>query len=314
MSILDIAGRTTKDDILRDAGLDWTVQLSTGLHAPCLVTDGHTTSKRATVREDNGRVLGIVGKDYQIVQNEELVYMAQAITHNTNMKITNAGELRGGERVWLAVQADSIEIGNRGGDTIHPYLLLTNGHDGLNSLGGTPTSVRVICENTLNFAIKSGRKAGHFISIRHKGDMASKIDGLTATLGEFYTRTREFSDQANWMSVQSVDKSSLTEFFNKAYSIVAKPVEWNPLNKKEERAYNKKLGTFAKWYQTFDKEADMFGANLWTAFNAVTNWIDHNTSFRGDNKVENRFTSNLFGTNADKKEELFRYTLTGAGI
>ena len=144
--------------------------------------------------------------------------------------------------------------------------------------------------------------------------MASKIDGLTATLGEFYTRTKEFSDQANWMSVQQLDKSTLTEFFNKAYSIVVKPVEWNPMNKKEERAYNKKLGTFAKWYQTFDNESEMFGANLWTAFNAVTNWIDHSTSFRGDNKVENRFTSNLFGTNADKKEELFRYALTGANI
>lgn len=314
MSILDIAGRTTKDDVLRDAGLNWTVQLSSGLHAPCTVTDGYTTDKRATVREDTGRVLGIVGKDYQIVQNEELVYMAKAITKNTNMKITNAGELRGGERVWLAVQANTIEIGNRGGDIIFPYLLLTNGHDGMHSLGGTPTSVRVICENTLNFAIKSGRKAGHFISIRHKGDMTSKIDGLTATLGEFYSRTREFSDQANWMSIQEVDKTSLTNYFNNAYSIVAKPVDWNPMNKKEERAYNKKLGTFARWYQTFDKEADMFGANLWTAFNAITHWIDHSTSFRGDNKVENRFTSNLFGTNADKKEELFRYTLTGAGI
>jgi len=313
MSILDIAGSTTKDDILRDARLNWHVELSSCLHAPCPSSEGYTTSKRATVRTDNGRVLGIVGKDYQIVQNSELVYMAETITKNTNMKVTNAGELRGGERVWFAVQADSFEIGSRGGDVIHPYLLLTNGHDGLHSLGGTPTSVRVICENTLNLAIKDGRRSGHYISIRHKGDMASKITGVMNTLGEFYNRTHEFAMHANWMSVQQVDKSSLSSFFDKAYAIVSGPVEWNPRNKKDERRLNKKTDAIMRWYQVFDRESEMFGSNLWTAFNAVTNWIDHNTPFRGDNKIENRFTSNLFGTNADKKEDLFSYALTGAG-
>lgn len=305
MSILEMAGKANNGNILADAGLNWSVELSNCLHAPCPSTDGFTTDKRATVRTDNGRVLGIVGENYQIVQNEELVYMAETITKNSAMQISTAGELNGGGRVWLAVKAESFDVTN--GDQIDPYLLLTNGHDGLHALGATPTSVRVICENTLNMAISRGRKAGFFISIRHKGNMASKIESLMNTLGEFYVRSVEFSNSAKELSYTAMRSDEVSRYFNNVYDALVKKVD----DSSDDRSKTKKQSTLLKWYTVFDAEATQFGSNAWTAMNAVTNWLDHGVSYRGENKTENRFSSNIFGTSAEKKHELLRRTVSG---
>lgn len=308
MSILEMVGKANNGNILADAGLNWNVELSNCLHAPCPSVEGFTTAKRATVRTDNGRVLGVVGEDYQIVQNEELVYMAETITKNSNMQVASAGELRGGQRVWLAVKAESFDVTS--GDQIDPYLLLTNGHDGLHALGGTPTSVRVICENTLNMAIARGRSAGFFISIRHKGNMQSKIEGLMDTLGEFYVRSVEFANAAKELSYTALRSDEVSRYFSNVYNALVKKVD----DTSDDRSKNKKQSTMLKWYSIFDAEASQFGSNAWTAMNAVTNWIDHGTSYRGDNKTENRFSSNIFGSGAEKKQELLNRTLSGQFI
>lgn len=313
MSILELAGNSVKDDILRDAGLNWNVELSHHIHGPTASANGFTDRLRATVRTDNNRILGIVGKDYQIVQNEELVYLAQSVLKTqSGMRISTAGELRNGERVWLAVEAPSREVGNRGGDFVFPYLLITNGHDGLHALGGTPTTMRVVCENTLNMAIRNSRKANTFISIRHKGDMSSKIEGMSNTLSEFFFRTEEFYNQANALASNTLSSDDVSSFFNQVYSSFVEEVPFTVTTKKEIRQENKKISVFRKWYRILERESDLFGLNMWTAFNSVSNWIDHDTSFRGDNKVESRFVSNIFGKNADTKAKVFNYALTGS--
>jgi phage/plasmid-like protein (TIGR03299 family) len=307
MSVFTV-GKTNNGNILKDADLDWTVELSDCLHAPCLSVEGYTLDKRATVRTDNGRVLGIVSENYQIVQNEELVYMAEQITRNNNMKVSTAGELSGGEKVWLSIEADAFNVS--GNDDVFPYLLLTNGHNGMQSLGGTPTSVRVICQNTLNMAMREGRAQGSYISIRHKGNMGDKMESLMNTLGEFYKRTEEFATNSRTLAAKSVDSSMLHAYFSHMYNKFVKNVPDDPKSDSEVRAHTKKINALLKWNINFDNETGECGANLWTAMNAITKWLDHDTSYRGENKTENRFVSNFFGNNASTKERLFATTLT----
>lgn len=310
MSILELAGNSISSDVLQESGLNWTVELSHALTAPCTSGEAYTTNKRATVRTDTNEVLGIVGPDYQIIQNQELVYMAEQIARTDSLQVTTAGELRGGSRVWLAVQADSFNVGNVD-DEIKPYLLLTNGHDGLFSLSATPTSVRVVCENTLNMALREGRAANQCISIRHKGSMPEKIEELTTTLSQFYERAKTFEKQANYLSGIQLESKAIAEYFNSAYNTIVKNVPaYNDItNDSDRRAYNKKHSTVMKFWDVFDHESYNLGSNAWVAFNAITHWIDHDTSFRGDNKVENQFSATFYGNNASKKQRLLEYTL-----
>ena len=310
MSILELAGNSISSDVLQESGLNWTVELSHALTAPCTSGEAYTTNKRATVRTDTNEVLGIVGPDYQIIQNQELVYMAEQIARTDSLQVTTAGELRGGSRVWLAVRADSFNVCNVD-DEIKPYLLLTNGHDGLFSLSATPTSVRVVCENTLNMALREGRAANQCISIRHKGSMPEKIEELTTTLSQFYERAKTFEKQANYLSGIQLESKAIAEYFNSAYNTIVKDVPaYNDItNDSDRRAYNKKHSTVMKFWDVFDHESYNLGSNAWVAFNAITHWIDHDTSFRGDNKVENQFSATFYGNNASKKQRLLEYTL-----
>ena len=82
----------------------------------------------------------------------------------------------------------------------------------------------------------------------------------------------------------------------------------NPQNIDEQRKLNKFTSVKIKLWDIFDKEAEL-GSNMWTAFNAVTNHIDHNTTYRGERKAENKFYGNLYGTAATKKDKILSYSL-----
>lgn len=300
MNVFDKVGKPNNGHILSDAGLDWQVELSDSLVARCPSITGQTTDLRATVRTDTGSVLGIVSENYQIVQNESLVSICEHTTKNSNLNVSTAGELYDGKRVWVAVKADSFNVGN-GDDEVMPYLLVTNGHDGKHSLGATPTSIRVICQNTLNMAIQEGRQSGSFISIRHKGNMDDKIESMMDTLGKFYKRTNEFANQSNYLARVGLDSATLARYFSDAYDLLFNTNE-------TDRSKNKRINTIIKWNQNFSAEEHL-GANFWTAMNAITNYMDHSSSFRGSNKEENRFSSNILGKNADMKLKLLISTL-----
>ena len=79
--------------------------------------------------------------------------------------------------IWLlAKMPDDIEIL---GDKIDPYLVFTNTHDGSGAVRVTMTPVRVVCNNTLNLALKGAKRVW---SARHTGSITSKLDDAMETL------------------------------------------------------------------------------------------------------------------------------------
>lgn len=311
MSILKYAGHSVQpQSILKDAKLDWNVVKTGGVHAHYTDTSGNistafTTEKNLTVRSDTGMVLGVVGNEYKVVQNSELEYLAQAITKTNNLKVSSAGALRGGSRVWIAVEAPSFSVGSEE-DVIHPYLLLSNGHDGLNSLSGTPTSIRVWCENTLNMALEAGKNTGSMLSIRHKGDMESKLSSMAEVLSRFFIRVDNLKTASNYLADVYLDRYKINDYFDTIYSRYV-----NVSIKDPTRAENRRVSIKKAWLDTYATESHALGSNsAWIAMNAVTNWIDHHTSYRGEGKTERKFINNIYGDNADTKQKILTETLS----
>ena len=150
----------TSADALRIAGMDWDVAL-TDLEA--VMPDGTRRAvgtHRATYRMDTGMALGAVGLRYQPLQNREAFAWMDEVVGESLAIWHTCGSLREGRDVWmLAKLPGNIEVCDR--DVLDKYVLITNNHAGTGAVRLFPTSVRVVCANTLRLAISQvDRKIG----------------------------------------------------------------------------------------------------------------------------------------------------------
>lgn len=201
----------TSAEAIAHAGLDFEVE-KRRLFTPSapIVTQDFITAGRldipdycSTVRTDNDTVLGVVGKDYNIVQNRDAFSFFDSIVGGDGILYETAGALGKGERVFITAKLpDYIRVGKD--DLIEKYLFLTTSHDGSGSITAAFTPIRIVCANTLNAAMQSKTNA---VRIRHTSnakdrlEQAHKVMGISDTLSSsleavfnYWTKTR-ISDQ-----------------------------------------------------------------------------------------------------------------------
>lgn len=133
----------------------------------------------ATIRTDNNAVLGVVGKDYQIVQNRDAFTFFDSIVGGDGIMYETAGALGKGERIFITAKLPGyIEVGND--DLIEKYLFLTTSHDGGGSITAAFTPVRIVCANTLNAAMKN---ITNVVKIRHTSNAAERLRTAHKVMG-----------------------------------------------------------------------------------------------------------------------------------
>ena len=289
---------------LKKAGLDWTVEQTNAL--TCHLPDGTDilrSDHRANVRSDTLKVLGWVGTRYQPLQNSELAEIAYSLNGSDSV-VESCGSLFNGGQVYFLIRGDSFDAGGRA-DQVERYMLLTNGHDGKLRATAKPTSIRVVCNNTLSMALS---QKGQTYSFTHNGDMSIKIQEAKEAMKLFQETGSMFKSAVNLLSNQEVTTASLQKFWMEIYQDLVEEVPLNPATRLEHRASKKAKVAMSTWAETFDSERAIAGTNLWNGVNAVTNWIDHGTRYTGTPKkrAENRLHSNLWGKGESNKSRVFR--------
>ncbi len=87
---------------------------------------------------------------------------------------------------------------------IENYLFLTTSHDGSGSITAAFTPIRIVCQNTLNAALKGTTGA---IKIRHTANAKQRLDQAHKILGMTNTLTIEMEGIYNhWANVRITDK------------------------------------------------------------------------------------------------------------
>ena len=159
-------------EALNQAGLDWKVE-QTDVYA---ASGERIPGYKANIRDIDRSVLGIVGDRYKIVQNEEAFAFTDGLL-GEGVKYETAGSLAGGKIVWMLAKIPEKYIIS--GDAIEPYLVFCNSHDGSGAIRVAMTPVRVVCQNTLNLALKG---ASRVWSARHTENVMSRMDEARETL------------------------------------------------------------------------------------------------------------------------------------
>ena len=198
----------TSAEAIRYAGLDYEVSKE-DIYTTSYNADGQRmdTTKRirthfATMRTDTGDVLGVVGKDYQIVQNRDAFSFFDSIVSGDGIQYETAGALGRGERIFITAKLPNyITVGRE--DLIEQYLFLTTSHDGYGSITAAFTPVRIVCANTLHAALRSHSNA---IKIRHTTGAKERLDQAHRVMGISNKLSVELDTIFNhWATVRITD-------------------------------------------------------------------------------------------------------------
>lgn len=275
-------------------GMNWRVE-----RKQLITQDAHQPVDRfANVRSDTGEVLGTVGANYTVLQNHELArYVAGTL--GDKVKLDSAGSLRGGKDVFFLAALEPFDVTI--GDRVNPYALFSNAHDGSRSFRVMPTSVRVVCANTLNAAMN--KTDG--ISIRHTSSLLDTIDAAQEALGVAIQSGSVLRRQAQEMAHREMGSAELQSFFVMVYQRAYGAIPTNPQDAQEERKVRRAASRIADWSILFEQPQNRIGGtHLWGALNAVTEWADHSR------KASDRMHSNLLGSGAAFKAGALDYALS----
>ena len=147
------------------------------------------------IRTDTEQLLGVVSKQYEIVQNDSLLRMAEFIREEVDMDCVIV--LADGAKVCFTATLRGAETDIVPGDTVKRRIVGYLGHDGKTGCGAKFTNIRVVCQNTLTAAFA---ESGAHSSITHKNGANNNFDALISSIDvarqDFVTECdlmREFS-------------------------------------------------------------------------------------------------------------------------
>lgn len=269
----------TSEDAIRLAGLDWKVE-----QKPIYLADGtEIQGSYANVRSSDNKPLGIVGGRYSIVQNTDAFTFTDELL-GEGVRYETAGSLKDGKVIWLLAKLpEKYEIL---GDKVDPYVVFTNTHDGSGAVRVAMTPVRVVCNNTLNMAMRSAKRVW---TARHTGNIHSKLDDAMYTLelaSQYMEATKETFEELHKVKMDDI---KLYRTLNNLVPITDNMTDRQKLNVNAIRDDIMFRYKEAPDLRVLDKTGARF-------IQAVADTVDHMTPFRNTkNYKENHFKSMIEG-------------------
>jgi len=248
--------------------------------------------------------LGTHGDRYVPIQNKEVFELAYAL--GDDVKVESAGSLFNGKKLFVLLRGNSIDVAGK--DQVDPYLGLFNSHDGSLSLSAMPTSVRIVCNNTLTMALREGKSK--MFRVMHTESKDARIKAMKNAL-ESFKQTREFfAATANTLAGREIKmRQDLMTFWSHAYTKLVPQRKDEP----DELYIPASLETIQTWEAEMEIEKMTLGyesSNWWLAANAVTKWVQHEEPSRLTAGWKDRQQwSSLVGSRQDDSVEVFKMAL-----
>jgi phage/plasmid-like protein (TIGR03299 family) len=292
------------------AGLDWRVEQwpVRAFDPDDQTTEAGIPDVVANVRTDTKAVLGVVGRRYRVFQNREAFDFMDALVGDKLAMYETAGSLHGGRRVWMLARIPK-EYRAGADDLIKPYVLLTNTHDGSQALRMIPTTVRVVCQNTLNLALNEAGVDG--LTVSHHPRLETRIQEARAKLGIIAARFDKFDAELHAMLAKDLNATEADGYF--------RGLSGMDLPSHSERQKNARERVYGQMVVNFDNDRNTLPGvkhTAWAAYNAVSEWADHQKAQRGKTaaeKLNRRLDSIWFGAAHQLKQAAYHGALELAG-
>ncbi len=300
----------TSAEAIRQAGLDYTVEKrklftfdnennNGNPDTDIIIPEVEVPGFFATMRTDTEQVLGVVGKDYQIVQNVDAFNFFDAIVGGDGIQYETAGALGKGERIFITAKLPGyIRVGNE--DMTEKYLFLTTSHDGFGSITAAFTPVRIVCNNTLNAALKNCTGS---IKIRHTANAKDRLAEAHRVMGISNKLSDELEGIFNqWSRTRITDQQvqRLIQLAMVPNKEVLQNIQAGNLDELSTAFTNVCNSVYEYAMTSPSQQQDTTKGTVFGAYNAVTGYFQN---VRGYKDGEAKVKSLLFGGTAQLRAQ-----------
>ena len=282
---------------LTEAGMDWTIEQSDVLFnvdSSALHIRPYADSK-VLFRSDSLAPLSVVSNRYKVVQPHEVLNFYKDLVSVGGFELETAGVLKGGKKLWaLAKTGQEAKI--KGNDRIKAYLLLATSCDGTLCTTAQFTSVRVVCNNTLQMATRDSTGA---VKVPH----STKFDPaqVKEALGIGFANWDAFMTNLKQLSQRTVSPEEADGFIRTALN----EPEFTDDNVLGSKIFQKVSSLYLG--EGMGSELSSTSGTAWGLVNAMTEYVDHHRRARNQ---DNRLDSAWFGQGALLKQKAFNQALT----
>lgn len=255
------------------AGLDWTVSKQQNycreVTAPYKVvpTDSYTI-----VRSSDNAQLGTVGPDFTVKQNSECFRFVDTLLEaNGGAHYDSAGALGNGARIWCAVRVPKADIAPVAGDLHQTYLVFATAHDGSMAHTVKLTTVRVVCQNTLNSALQND---GAMFRVKHTRAADARLERAKQLMTGVTVDAKRLEEKLHSLAQRKMTRESMVNVLNRLFPV---PKEADANTTRRENVLTEVLNLYAS------NDNDAIPGIKGTAYNllnAVTEYTDHFRSAR----------------------------------
>jgi len=272
-----------KQSVLKEIGLDFTVskrplcridkqvsvnelgQLST--HDKLVETNWY-----ATTNDSTDESLGVVGNQYTVTQNEQIMETLEEIAKDNGFTISHSGPLNGGRQCFAQLRLnESMQIGP---DELVKYVVATWGHDGKHGVRIGYGNRVVSCSNQFyQFYNKAQYK------LRHNSTIDESLRAIPIIMNEY----KEFEDDMykkfeEWTKVPIWTDRKIMDFRSDLWKDLLDIDKKLSIAEAKEKYSTRKWNAAMDLQQSINTEMQVHGDTLWGLFNGVTHFVNHKKS------------------------------------
>lgn len=247
------------------------------------VTDRKVVVRDNPVIPDQVDVLGTVGNNYAIIQNEEHAEFLDTLVDESGAHFETAGALKGGSQVFITMKLPGhINVG--GVDPVENYLAAINSHDGSMAFTIMVTPVRIVCKNTMNLAFAN---QSNIVRIRHSAGAHGSISRAREALEMSFNYLDGFQEEAERLINTPMSSAAFEEIIR---------IEFGAGDDATVNASTRadtKIEELLALFDESETHAEVRNT-AWAGLNAMTEWYDHFSPTRGDAREDSRAQNAVF--------------------
>lgn len=285
-----------------------------------LTTENIIDTHSATYIEESNKTINVVGSKYGVVQNSKAFEFIDLMTSGTlgaeqTPIIETAGILDDGARMYVtAKMPNKFFIDGDDGEGIDDYILFTNTHDGSGAVMALFTPIRVICQNTLNAAI---RGASNKVAFKHTANVGERLEFskeenmkyILSILGKHKQFTDEFTSQLKRLKSQRITDADATMFATYVMSganakenmrlIKSNNMDVLGVSEISTRTKNQII-SLRDAIESGVGQSQFRGTKLWL-YNGLTSYLGNDRTYKSE---EDKMDSIMLGGDSNKKVQM----------